>query len=117
MMQRPRRFVCFLILVVWRLLAPSPVSAQTILFADNFNRTDNLNISAATNGMSGLLITNGTLTVSNVWLEPVDVANSAPTDAQILTNQLKMGGNLHTVHVVPNRNFANDFLAGTFSVS
>ncbi len=103
--------------VMAALALPARSPAQTILFSDTFNRSNNLNLSAATNGMSGLLLGNGTFAVSNVWLEPVDVATSTASDSQVLTNQLKLGGNLHTVHVVPNRNFANDFAAGTFSVS
>src|SRR5262249_25107897 len=92
-------------------------SAQVTLFSDNFSRVDNIDISAATNGMRGSLLTKATLSVGNVWIEPVDAAREDTTDAQVLTNTLKLGGNGRTVHAVPNRNFANDFAAGTFSVT
>ncbi len=90
--------------------------AQTVLFSDSFNRADNVNLSGATNGMGGLLITNGTLTVGNIWSEPVDVIQANPADSQIITNALKLGGNGHTDHVFLNHNFANDLGAGTLSV-
>jgi len=90
--------------------------AQTLLFSDSFDRADNDDISAATNGMGGLLLGNGTFSAGNVWLEPVDVAHALPDDARILSSQLKLGGNGHTVHVVPNHNFAGDLSAGVFAV-
>ena len=66
-----------LVLVIIQFLALSaPLFAQTTLFSDNFNRADNTDLSAATNGMGGVLIANGTLGVSNVWLEPVDAAHT-----------------------------------------
>jgi len=91
-------------------------AADTLFFADNFNRTDDFDLDASTNGMSGLLMTNG-FTVSNIWLEPIDLGRSVPNDSAVTNNTLRMGGNGHSVNLVLDRNFATLMSTGVLSIS
>ena len=97
--------------------AVSGVQAQTIFFSDSFNRPDSLKLDATTNSMAGMLMTNGTFTVSNIWLEPIDVGRSVPGDAAITNNTLRLGGNGHSVNIVLDRNFATLMSTGILSVT
>lgn len=94
-----------------------PAAAQTVFFADSFNRTNSGDLDGETNGMSGLLMANGSLSVSNIWLEPIDLARSVPADAMITNNTLRMGGNGHSVNIVLDRNFATLMSTGTISLT
>src|SRR5262245_48551066 len=91
------------------------IKAQTVFFSDNFNRANQLDLDAATNGMTGLIITNDTLTASNVWLEPMDLGRDEPTDSAITNNTLRMGGNGHSVNIVLDCNFASVMSTGLLS--
>lgn len=93
------------------------IGAQTVFFSDSFNRPDNLDLDAATNGMTGVLITNGTFTASNVWLEPIDLGRNVPGDSAVTNNILRMGGNGHSVNLVLDRNFATLMSTGVLSVT
>src|SRR5689334_8950420 len=88
------------------------VQAQTVFFSDTFNRANQLDLDAATNGMTGLILTNHTVTVSNVWLEPMDLGRNDDTDSLITNNNLSMGGNGHSVNIVLDCNFAGVMSTG-----
>ncbi len=107
-----------LTLAVLAMAAATRVEAQTTFFADTFDRADNTILDAATNGMSGLLISSGAMTAGagNIWVTPDD--NSLNTNDTLITvNTLKMGGNAHTVQLFNNFNYANLVSNGTVSVS
>jgi arylsulfatase A-like enzyme len=90
----------------------------TTFFSDSFDRAADLNLDSTTTGMGGSLVTNGTLTASNIWLEPVDVANADDANARInASQQLQMGGLGNTVHLILNHNFATTLTAGTMSIT
>lgn len=91
--------------------------AQTFFFADSFNRANQLDLDAATNGMSGITLTNGMFAVSNVWLEPIDLARTVPADCAVTNNTLRMGGNGHAVNMVLDRNFATLMSTGVLSIT
>lgn len=100
------------------LSSASSTRAQTLtLFSDSFNRANNFDLDAETNGMAGLLLTNGTMTVSNIWLEPIDTARSIPGNSAVTNNTLRMGGNGHAVNIVLDRNFATVLSTGVLSLS
>ncbi len=102
------------------------LSAQTVLFSDNFNRTalaggntDLLyDVDFSTTGMGGTLITGGTLSVSNAWLEPVDIGTANESRSQISTNdQLRLAVGPGTTHIVLSNNFATQLnTSGVLSV-
>ena len=95
----------------------SDTKAQTVFFADNFNRANQLDLDAATNGMSGITLTNGMLSASNIWLEPIDLARNVPADSAVTNNALRMGGNGHSVNIVLDRNFATLMSTGVLSLT
>lgn len=96
----------------------SPTLAQTVtFFSDSFNRANNLDLDGDTNGMTGLLITNGTMTAANIWLEPIDLGRSVPGDAFVTNNTMRMGGNGHSVNIVLDQNFATVMSTGVLSLS
>ncbi len=113
----PFRFFA-LTLAALTLTTVSRVGAQTTFLADTFDRPDNTVLDAATNGLSGLLISSGALAAGagNIWVTPDDNSLNV-SDSLIAANQVKMGGNGHTVQVFPNFNFANLLATGTVSVS
>lgn len=93
-------------------------SAQTTtFFSDSFNRANNLDLDGDTNGMTGLLITNGTMTAGNIWLEPIDTARSIPGNAAVTNNTMRMGGNGHSINIVLDRNFATVMSTGVLSLT
>ena len=91
--------------------------AQTVFFADSFNRANQLDLDAATNGMTGITMTNGMFAVSNVWLEPIDLARALPADTAVTNNTVRMGGNGHAMNIVLDRNFATLMSTGVLSIS
>lgn len=92
--------------------------AQTVtFFSDSFNRANNLDLDGDTNGMGGLLITNGTMTAANIWLEPIDTARSIPGNAAVTNNTMRMGGNGHSINIVLDRNFATVMSTGVLSLT
>lgn len=93
------------------------IQGQTVFFADNFNRANQFDLDAVTDGMSGVTLTNGMLTASNVWLEPIDLARNVPADSAVTNNVLRMGGNGHSVNIVLDRNFATLMSTGVLSIS
>lgn len=99
------------------LVAVSQATAQTTFISDSFDRADNLNLDASTNGMSGVLIDTGTLVPDSIWLEPDDVAYNNDNDSQVIGNQVQMGGHGHSVHIIMNKNFDTVLSNGTVSVS
>ncbi len=100
------------------LAVPARLEAQTTFFSDSFNRAADLNLDSSTNGMGGLLVANRTLTASNIWLEPTDLAKANDSNTLInATQQLQMGGLGNTVNIVLNQNFAGVISSGMFSIS
>ncbi len=91
--------------------------AQTVFFSDNFNRANSLDLDAATNGMSGTLMTNGAFAVSNVWLEPIDLGRNNQANAQIAGNVLQLGGQGNSVNIVLDANFATLLSTGILSAT
>jgi len=91
--------------------------AQTVFFADSFNRANQLDLDAGTNGMTGITMTNGMFAVSNVWLEPIDVGRAVSADSAVTNNALRMGGNGHAVNIMVDRNFATLMSTGVLSVT
>lgn len=102
---------------VLALNAAARMEAQTVFFSDSFNRADNLKLDGVTNGMGGMLITNGTFTASNVWLEPIDLGRNVPADSQISNNTLRMGGNGHSVNILLDNNSATLMSTGVLSIA
>src|SRR5262245_26630709 len=101
LIKAPDPLVAFGFLVaVFIAVAGSRADAQTVFFADTFNRPDQLDLDAVTNGMSGMLMTNGAFTVSNVWLEPMDLGRSTDIDSVVTNNTLRLGGQGHSVNIV-----------------
>lgn len=103
----------------------SSLPAQTLFFADNFNRTTeaggdtNLlyDVDFSTTGMSGTLISGGTLSTSNTWLEPVDFATTIESRSQITNDQIRLAVGPGTSHIVLSNNFATQLTtSGVFSV-
>ncbi len=121
---RSSRLVSFLLVAAFT--AATPLQAQTVLFSDNFNRTaeaggdtnrlSNVDFSIA--GMGGLLMSNGNLSVSNAWLEPVDAALLDESKSQISTNdRVLLAVGFGTSHIVVNYNFASQIsTSGVLSV-
>ena len=88
----PFRFFA-LTLAALTLTTVSRVGAQTTFLADTFDRPDNTVLDAATNGLSGLLISSGALAAGagNIWVTPDDNSLNV-SDSLIAANQVKMGG-------------------------
>jgi len=110
---------------VFVLAFSTSLHAQTLWFSDNFDRTalaagdTNLlyDIDFATNGMEGLLISSGTLSASNVWMEPVDVANTDESKSQLTNDTLQIAVGNGTSSVTLSNNFATQMTtSGVLSI-
>ena len=99
------------------LLAATVISHGADLFTDSFNRSDSTDLDATTTGMGGMLITNGTLSAGNVWLEPVDDGVPDPIKSAVTNNQVRLATEFGTSHAIVNHNLASEVPAGTLSVS
>jgi autotransporter-associated beta strand protein len=114
----PLRYMLSLSSLLIVLGSASSSPAQTVtFFSDSFTRANNPDLDGDTNGMGGLLITNGTMTAGNIWLEPIDLARSVPGDSAVTNNTLRMGGNGHSVNIVLDRNFATVMSTGILSLT
>ncbi len=111
-------------------LLPTSLSAQSILFSDNFDRADNRNIDAVLDGITDN--TGASLAADAVYVHPFIDPNNAPPlygvqdagganggGAQILTNQLQLAVGSGTSNAYIDHNFTNaEILAsGGFSVT
>ncbi len=98
------------------------ISADAVvLFSDSFDRPDN-DLDANLGGMDGLLISNGTFTAGNTWLEPQDIADADPHKSWIRPDnggELVVAEGNGTSHVALDHNFTDAVILtnGRFRVS
>ncbi len=101
-------------------LLTSQAGAQTVIFADNFNRADSRDIQASLTGITDS--TGSSLAADAVYSQPhLDPNNAAPTfgvqdgdaanggGAQILSSQLQLAVGAGTSDAYVNHNFVNSF--------
>ncbi len=107
-------YVKFTVAALWVATAALP---GEVFFTDSFNRANSSDVDASTNGMSGVLVTNGTLNAANTWLEPVDAGTGLDSKSAVAANQLQVAVGAGTSHIIVNHNFASELPAGSMSVS
>ncbi len=94
-------------------VTPPPEPYSQLLFSDSFARSTlpSNDLDADMGGMGGLLVSNGTFTAGNTWLEPQDVADAEDTRTRVDSangGELWLANGTGTSHAMLDHNFVDD---------